>query len=366
MPENQPDWQGWVNFYYWGGPRPTTPDPFGGNPGSQNPTGYQNPDSLWNNPYWFTGGGPNSPNGNYGPGVVDSGIPNAGWPMWGVPNPGGIYGSYIGPSSVGAADYSGMGPAGWMSGQWANMGGIPDAANPMYQVNLANEIGQWDMAQNFASAANRFGQLGMLPSSSYMRELGDVAGQTSRQMGQDYTRAMYTAAQDAANRQMQAAQGLAGQAGYYQQAAWDPINQLNQLGVQEYGMGQNAMQLQYQDWLRQMYGNRDFALNLLGNPGAQTGAIGQPHQQGGTDWGSIIGGIASIAGLFMSDARAKENVKTVGHVGDLRIVEFNYKGSSIKRIGVIAQEIEREHPFAVQTINGFKHVNYAALPLRRF
>jgi hypothetical protein len=76
-----------------------------------------------------------------------------------------------------------------------------------------------------------------------------------------------------------------------------------------------------------------------------------------------LGQIASIAAPFlMSDIRIKENiqpegVKWRGH----NVYTYNYIGDSIRRRGVMAQEVERFHPEAVKTINGIKHVDYGAL-----
>jgi hypothetical protein len=74
--------------------------------------------------------------------------------------------------------------------------------------------------------------------------------------------------------------------------------------------------------------------------------------------GSVLGG---LAGLFtLSDKNAKKDVKKVGG-----LYEYRYKGepkNAPKRIGVMAQEVEKVRPNAVRKgKDGFKRVNYGVL-----
>ncbi|MEH3109033.1 MAG: tail fiber domain-containing protein [Agrobacterium cavarae] len=74
--------------------------------------------------------------------------------------------------------------------------------------------------------------------------------------------------------------------------------------------------------------------------------------------GAILGG---LAGLFsLSDKSTKKDIKKVGG-----LYEYRYKGESKnapKRIGVMAQEVEKVRPSAVRKgLDGKKRVNYGAL-----
>ena len=77
-------------------------------------------------------------------------------------------------------------------------------------------------------------------------------------------------------------------------------------------------------------------------------------------WGGIIGTGAAVGLGLLSDRRAKKDVKKVGN-----LYEYRYKGESSeapKRVGVMAQEVEKIAPHAVTTgADGFKRVNYSAL-----
>lgn len=77
-----------------------------------------------------------------------------------------------------------------------------------------------------------------------------------------------------------------------------------------------------------------------------------------------IGKIAQIAGIFMSDARAKRDVKTVGwDAAGRRWVTFSYLWAPLKRaFGVIAQEVAKSDPEAVLVgADGMLRVNYGRL-----
>lgn len=77
-----------------------------------------------------------------------------------------------------------------------------------------------------------------------------------------------------------------------------------------------------------------------------------------------------ISGLFQlgssaaraSDIRVKENVKRVGYTdGGLPVYTYNYVGSPVVEMGVMAQDVERVNPNAVVEVGGVKHVRYAEI-----
>jgi hypothetical protein len=62
---------------------------------------------------------------------------------------------------------------------------------------------------------------------------------------------------------------------------------------------------------------------------------------------------------FFSDERLKENIQPIGETFDgQKIYKYNYKGEPGTQIGLLAQEVEREHPEAVGESRGFKTVDY--------
>jgi len=82
------------------------------------------------------------------------------------------------------------------------------------------------------------------------------------------------------------------------------------------------------------------------------------QQQGQNN--SLIGGLFSLgSGLLLSDENAKENIRKVGQTDDgQNIYEFNYKGDPTVHMGLLAQEVENEHPEAVKKIGGMLAVDY--------
>jgi len=80
-------------------------------------------------------------------------------------------------------------------------------------------------------------------------------------------------------------------------------------------------------------------------------------------------GILSMLGLGMqaapfmfSDRRLKEDIKRVGETDDgLGVYTYRYKGSPVRQMGVMAQEVEKVKPGAVHRIGGYRAVDYGAL-----
>ncbi len=87
----------------------------------------------------------------------------------------------------------------------------------------------------------------------------------------------------------------------------------------------------------------------------------QAWQQGQAGTNSILGGLFGLgSSLLMSDIRVKDDIKRVGSTDDgTPIYTYKYKGSPLTQMGVMAQELEENHPEAVTTLpGGLKAVNY--------
>ena len=74
----------------------------------------------------------------------------------------------------------------------------------------------------------------------------------------------------------------------------------------------------------------------------------------------FINSAAQAAALAFSDARLKENLKPVGKLDNgLTVYCFNFKGSKVAQIGLLAQEVQKLYPEAVyESEDGFLKVNY--------
>ena len=93
-----------------------------------------------------------------------------------------------------------------------------------------------------------------------------------------------------------------------------------------------------------------------GGGGGVPGAVG-PTSVGGAP---VSGG--TFLGNLFSDIRLKEDIDEVGELHDgTPVYSFRYKADPLKRkqIGLMAQDVEKRRPDAVQEVEGFKTVNYA-------
>jgi hypothetical protein len=96
---------------------------------------------------------------------------------------------------------------------------------------------------------------------------------------------------------------------------------------------------------------------------------------GGSGLGDLASGISSAVSIgkgigelatflptvlpFLSDRRAKEDIRTIGHTkDDIPIVRYRYKGQPETRLGLVAQDVEKKRPEAVGEYAGLKTVDY--------
>jgi outer membrane biosynthesis protein TonB len=132
--------------------------------------------------------------------------------------------------------------------------------------------------------------------------------------------------------------GLAG--AQAQLAAGQQQQQTQQAGLQ-------ALYNQFQQQQGFPYQQAQFLANIATGTGALSG-----NASSGTS--TTTGG-----GGFFSDERLKENIKKVGETNDGQpIYRYNYKGDKNTQIGLLAQDVEKDHPEAVGSSQGYKTVNY--------
>lgn len=128
---------------------------------------------------------------------------------------------------------------------------------------------------------------------------------------------------------------------------------LRQAGMQaEVGMFNVGQQSQADQMLAMMQ-NQAMMQNRMNVGNFWSGLLG-----GGMNlYGNIKG--ASILAGALSDIRFKENIRRIGKLDNgLPVYSFNFKGSNVPQIGLIAQEVEKVIPEAVTELNGIKYVNY--------
>jgi hypothetical protein len=224
----------------------------------------------------------------------------------------------------------------------------PNAQSAQFEQTLQNRINQI-MPQINASFAGS----GMTGSELHAQNLSaGVSSGVADVLNQNW--------QGNQNRALQAAGMVPG----INQGAYGSLDFLSQMGQR--GQQQNQAEISA-DILRNQE-QQAAARNAIQDYLALTSGVGSMFGvQSSTQKGSP--GLLGIAGLglqaaplIFSDARLKEDVKRVGKTDEgLGVYTYRYKGSPVRQMGVMAQEVEKAKPDAVRTVSGFKAVDYGKL-----
>lgn len=152
-------------------------------------------------------------------------------------------------------------------------------------------------------------------------------------------------------------------------------NAQRQLGTQQNQLGflnwMNDVQGRWQEGLMGQEGfdlQRELA-QLQGDVSRYGARQGAEASGGGMDWSSLIGSLAMAYASYASDENMKfdihpyENVSiTPEEIMQITPIMFKYyHDPEVTRSGILAQEVERILPDAIEEINGFKHVKYDML-----
>lgn len=133
-----------------------------------------------------------------------------------------------------------------------------------------------------------------------------------------------------------------------------------QLGANERTVAQAQQDQKAAQWAEKNGGYDTEMLNLrlaaLGmSPYGKTQTTTAPNPNQSNSLMTGIGAAATMLPLLFSDRKVKKNVKKVGKTdNDLNVYEFEYKkpmGIGGKKIGLMAQDVERKVPSAVKTVN---------------
>jgi len=103
-------------------------------------------------------------------------------------------------------------------------------------------------------------------------------------------------------------------------------------------------------------------------------SISNTKSSGGFDFGSALGGGLGLLQLLGagSDRDLKTNIEKIGHDPDTDLPVYIYdykadvKGKKMigpKRVGYMAQDVEKKYPKAVKKISGKRVIDFSQLPL---
>lgn len=281
--------------------------------------------------------------------------------------------------SKGASDIANqtnnMFAAGGRYGSGANQGVLSDSiAN--YANNLRNENYQAER-QNQLSAANALesaqqGRLGIQNSAA--SGLANVQGQNAQNqlsanqalgsLGQNsFTNQLnaQTGAANIENQGMNNMLNMISQLGNVQNNKMFDSNQQTQIGNtidQRTQQGLNDLINQWtnsdnEDWAR-LGGLLSAAQGSAGSYGTQSQTSSQPA--------NILGALGSLISKWPSDRRLKENIAPVGERNGFKLYEWNYRGMTKRWRGVMADEVAKIRPDAVERgSDGYDLVDYSKL-----
>lgn len=127
------------------------------------------------------------------------------------------------------------------------------------------------------------------------------------------------------------------------------------------GAGTQQQQFDYQQYLNQLafpYQQQSWLAGIAGGLGSTAGGTTTQQTPQGNTLSQLMGVGLTAASLF-SDKRMKEGVRQVGKTfDDQPIYSYRYKGSPQTHMGLIAQEVRKDHPDAVGVAGGMMTVDY--------
>lgn len=224
-----------------------------------------------------------------------------------------------------------------------------------------------------------------LAAKGMQTQIGDVAAQMMNQNYQAGLGAMNTAlgtqiqgqlgGQQAAQGAIQSQQaglagaaGTLGNAGNILQQTTLPATTLGAVGGQQQAMAQAQLSEQVQKYINEQLipfaAAQDVAAMAFGMPGGSTKSVSTApgNPMAGAQMG--MSALSALPALFAkSDRRLKFDIREVGKLIDgLTIYIYKYVGETVNRIGLMADEVERLYPEAINVVFGYKTINYVTVP----
>lgn len=290
---------------------------------------------------------------------------------------------YVGQTGQLISSYAGAGPqsisaptiASQMSPYMSQY--VQQALQPQLQMQDVQFANQNKAVDSAATMAGAFGDTGWGQLRGTTTQAQDAArsGLIANAYNTAFNTAIGAGAQDVANsvnaqttNANLAEQGLARQltgANAFYNMGTGAANLTNTLGGQQTAQQQAGLNAQYNEFLRMMYQDPAFRAQIM-NSAIGAGRSGAPVTKTTTapdnsGWG-MVGNIAGTAAsaLMFSDPKLKENIEQVGELYDgTPVHKFNFKGDPRTMIGLMATDVKKKTPEAVDESGPFKKVDYS-------
>lgn len=217
--------------------------------------------------------------------------------------------------------------------------------------------------QGVDQAVARSGLGGTRYSSATANDAARVGGDAALALSRDLSGRLYDATQSGLDRSLQSAMAAPGIAGAMDEQTMNRLRLPFQFGQYEQGRQDQFSGQAFNDWSQNRLGFLPMLLNAAMNPGSG-GSAGQPptygqFQSGGgssgfSDFMSWAGPI--IAAGIASDERLKSEIADPELPEDLPLRPREFVMDGERRLGFVAQEIERVDPRLVTEFEGVKYL----------
>lgn len=154
--------------------------------------------------------------------------------------------------------------------------------------------------------------------------------------------------------------------GNLQNAALQGTSAWLQSGALQQQQAQRSLDLPYQQFVQQQafpYQQTGWLAGLTSGIGSLSGGNSSTTSPGPDPWAQAIGIGLQAAPMLLSDRRVKKDVQKIGDTKDGQpIYRFRYRDdpTGAVHMGLLAQDVEKEHPEAVGDYYGIKTVDYDA------
>lgn len=293
--------------------------------------------------------------GGFTPGIMEGFRGYQGW------SPGMMGGGFYGPQASARMAAMMGGPGGGLGPQ--SIYDVYQSAIPTMELNRDKQV--WQAMTEAGMTGGRYG-------TPAMREAGRIGAETSLSMNEMLTNLLYQQGQQDAQRALQAAQMSIGLGGNIEDALRSRIGQLGGLGQFEMGRGQQLAQTPFNEFMQSRMGWIPQLLSAA--PGGLSPSVGpqqvtgqEAAQPGFMDYLISIGVPLLAAGIGASDRRVKREIKDVSpkksRAAAKMLKTFAYKSDppGTRRLGFVAQDVEKVHPRAVLDVSGVKHIDFREL-----